>query len=126
MKVRTDFVTNSSSSSYVFFKVDSQELADILREYEPYFKKMQYSLDIEGDTVTSRGTNYTGDCPYPDRFGHFMDFFIEEMQERVHWHLDLDIEERQKYWEFINKLKSERYMLSDSLKNLTYERIDRW
>ena len=64
--MRTDFVTNSSSSSYIAFTVRSELLASILREYDDTCmddRGNEVSYEEEVCTVVSENGTYTPNNP---------------------------------------------------------------
>ena len=57
MKIRTDFVTNSSSSSYIVFTIENEKLAEVLKRHDfPY-------AEVNGSKVTCHDVlEETVDC----------------------------------------------------------------
>lgn len=91
VKIRTDFVTNSSSSSFVSIKINSKEFKELLEKYKiPYWKSTRdYDVVIEAeemyqvnyaDSVESLLEYYFSDCLYvtvPDLDQNFYKEFDE-------------------------------------------------
>lgn len=65
MVVRSSFVTNSSSSSFVALEVDSQEIADILREFEDELEELVEcgNVDLDGSRVSIFIDDASAECP---------------------------------------------------------------
>lgn len=49
MKIRTGFVTNSSSSSYITISITSEKLAEILKEYEKKLERSFECFELDGE-----------------------------------------------------------------------------
>ena len=51
MKIRTDFVTNSSSSSFVIIHMKSEEIAKLLEKYRDADIPWNVMFEVEGDEI---------------------------------------------------------------------------
>ena len=91
MKIRTGFVTNSSSSSYCAVRISSSKLADILKKYKRLFDEpcnggydnpvTDYGFDF-GDQRSQ--WNYTGPADKENMASNFVDFvrcyFVDDLE----------------------------------------------
>ena len=109
MKIRTDFVTNSSSSSYCSIHISGSKLAEIIKKYKNLFE----SEDLENDDITINDNEFyfegEGDfCGGPSDMSDMISCiieFIRELAYRCDESKDFDklIEEVKKNEEEINK-----------------------
>ena len=67
MKIRTGFVTNSSSTSYCAIRVSSSKLAEILKKYKKLFKGPNHGS--KGNPVTDDGFDFSEERSWWDYSG---------------------------------------------------------
>lgn len=78
MKIRTDFVTNSSSSSFVCVHISGTKLISILKEYDDVIE----SLEANGAEIDDNSLDISGEEAYTDfslleSKRHIIDWFID-------------------------------------------------
>lgn len=92
MKIRTGFVTNSSSTSYCAIRVSSSKLAEILKKYKKLFKEPNYGR--KGNPVTDDGFDfddqrswwhYSGPTDRAEMASNFVDFIRCYFVDALEW-----------------------------------------
>lgn len=81
MKIRTDFVTNSSSSSFVIYRIDDKKLAEVFKQ-----AGLWYYLSDSNDNVVSGQINSESTGLDIPRGGSIVEWLIDSMD--LSWDFD--------------------------------------
>lgn len=140
MKVRGDFVTNSSSSSFVTLQIDSPLLAQILEEYrEKYVEEhgegdwpngsfLGTDLVVEGTTVSyaSDGDGWSDFGELPEKKGEVIPRFTSQLANHL-GNSAVASEAPDLFDELISELEGRKKELSQSLQEVEWtSETDGW
>lgn len=109
MKFRTDFVTNSSSSSFMYLSIKGNKIMEILNKYKEIFGDSEISISKDLFTYNGEELEYT----LPDEPGVDMglvEWFIEYLIKDI---IDDHAPEKLKE-EFVKDLEQNKEMIENS------------
>lgn len=118
MKIRTGFVTNSSSYSSAVISIQSKELADLLNQYRELFSQDFHDVSIDEDTLCvnqEEMADWWGeDVPTS------VDCVLDALMEALNWYPMKSPENREKRSKMFREIKAKKKELTDSLQMVSW------
>lgn len=123
MKIRTGFVTNSSSSSYIAISITSEKLAEILKKYEEELADYFDFCEFSEEECSINGLDL--DENVPSELDDVMDTLIEFLSEATNCWLDEDEEmeiqeDDEPFVQMIKELIGQKTKLLASIKKVDW------
>lgn len=119
MKFRKDFVTNSSSSSFLAITIKSKELVDILSNFVYGVLMEEIQIDRETNTIDIDAHDLCVQT-VPYELEDVIDSFISYLCELSDCYSDEEINQ-DKIEKLIDELEKNKYSLTKSLKYVSWE-----
>lgn len=116
MKIRSDFVTNSSSTSSVCVRVKSEELARLLAQYQHLFGKHNY-VQIFSDGILVEEEFADEWAGVPRSLEQLLDALLAGLQSEV----ILKFEGSPQVGEMQQQIKGRRQQLTDSVQQAVWD-----
>lgn len=121
MKVRSDFITNSSSSSFVVLEIESNAIAQILRNIAEELEE-RFNITIDGNRVQL--VEDEGYCDLPKKLKDVVPSLAQLLDEDVYWELeedeDTDIDEDDVIGTAIKTLKENQKEITDTIQSVEW------
>lgn len=121
MKIRSDFVTNSSSSSFVVLEIESNAIAQILRNIAEELEE-RFNITIDGNRVQL--VEDEGYCDLPKKLKDVVPSLAQLLDEDVYWELeedeDADIDEDDVIGAAIKTLKENQKEITDTIQSVEW------
>lgn len=117
MKIRTDFVTNSSSSSFCSIHISGSKLTEILKKYKSIFESEDCDITINdsGFNYSEEEGGYEGPADKSDMARSFIEF-IRELADCC--------EEPEAFDELIEELEENEEEINNTITSLDWSRCD--
>lgn len=121
MKIRSDFVTNSSSSSFVVLEIESEAIAQILRNIAEELEE-RFNITIDGNRVQL--VEDEGYCDLPKKLKDVIPSLAQLLDEDIYWELeedeDADVDEDDTIGMAIKTLRENRKEITDSIQSVEW------
>lgn len=117
MKIRTGFVTNSSSYSSAVIRIQSKQLTDLLKEYKEMFgpEGLYYDTSIRGNTFYVDEDEIADQWKPPRELDEVLDRLISGLGR-----YNAGSKKRERKQELLEELMVRKQELTDSIKKVSW------
>lgn len=121
MKIRSDFVTNSSCSSYVSVHIESRKLAEIMEKWKDKLDETQYGpVDVKDGVSFGSDDAFAIESPPTTK-----DSMVQALIEFLEEYNDLEcFDPGDGFEDLIQELKENEKTINDSITSLEWEQED--